>query len=65
MDRKDRRTIAITTVTFEALHSVAKYRETMDDIVLKAIIVYAKALNINNDQIICANAEAKSRYYNE
>ena len=57
-----RRTIAITSVTFEALHSVAKYRETMDDVVLKAVVAYAKSNNISNDPITHANIESVKRF---
>lgn len=49
-------------MTFDALHSVAKYRETMDDVVLKAVISYAKTNNISNDPITHANIEAVKRF---
>jgi len=60
-----RRTIAITSVTFDALHSVAKYRETMDDVVLKAVVSYAHSIGVNeadNDSIAYAVSEYHRRF---
>ena len=55
--------IALKPVTLNALRSLIKYRETIDDVVLKAVIVYAKSLNLeSSEQIIYAISEANSRF---
>lgn len=57
--------IVVSPITYNALSSLAKYRETMDDVVLKTLIVYANSLNIKNEAVAYAISEAKSRFYNE
>lgn len=62
MARPNRHAIVVSSVTFNALQSLSKYRETMDDVVLKAVIVYADSLKINSEAIAYAISEAKSRF---
>ena len=62
MPRPNRHAIVVSSVTYNALSSLTKYRETMDDVVLKAIVSYAKSNNISNDPITHANIEAVKRF---
>ena len=43
----DRHHIVVSSATYNALKNLAKYRETMDDVVLKAIVVYSLSLNMH------------------
>jgi hypothetical protein len=62
LTRPKRLTIAVTPVTYNALHSLAKYRETLDDVVLKSLIAYANSMNVKNEFVIYAISEADSRF---
>lgn len=52
MAKPDRHAIVISAVTYNALSSLAKYRETMDDVVLKAVVAYSRQLNIYNTEAL-------------
>ena len=54
--------IVVSPVTYNALSSLAKYRDTMDDIVLKVVVSYATAFNIVNEPITYAMSEYKKRF---
>jgi tRNA(Arg) A34 adenosine deaminase TadA len=62
MARPNRHAIVVSAVTYNALQILSKCRETMDDVVLKAVISYAKTNNISNDPITHANIEAVKRF---
>ena len=56
------KTVALKAVTYNALLSLVRYRETMDDVVLKLVVAYAKSNNISNESITYANTESIKRF---
>ena len=56
------RHIVVCSTTYNALRSLLKYRETMDDIVLRAVIAYTKERGLTNEQITCAISEFNRRF---
>ena len=62
MARPNRHAIVVSSVTFNALQSLSKYRETMDDVVLKVVVGYAQSNHLNNDQITHLNIEFVKRF---
>jgi hypothetical protein len=66
MARPNRHAIVVSSVTYNALSSLTKYRETMDDVVLKAVVAYSRELNIHNsDALQAAVVEYNKRFINK
>ena len=50
MSRKDRHAIVVSAVTYDALISLSKYRETMDDVIRRLIKSYAGVSHIDLEE---------------